>query len=229
MRNIFNALLKVIGIWMATVGVANVVNAASSIVNAMGMSLNYYLSLSGVYLIAAGVRFFLAWVLIFKTDWVADKARVPKDEIPCKPLERASLFPMGIQLAGVYFLFTAIPSMMYNFDRYFDHSMGRAISAGLPWAVQIGLAVLCILKADAIVKAIADKANVKWTKTIAIVFVVIGLLTVTLMSLLSTARKADRYFPPSYEDTIETRQDTDESDDEQKPIPYVIENDTIYL
>ena len=57
---------------------------------------------------------------------------------------------------------------------------GAAFIAGLPYIVQTCLAVLCIFKADAIVRFIADKTNAKWPKILAITLLALGAFIVVL-------------------------------------------------
>jgi len=190
--------MKIIGLWMVSLGIQYLWGSSGVIISAiqlrlmgeytsMQLSINRYLIWSGIYLLSAILCFVFAWLLIFKTDWIADKMRVSKDENPCTPLEKSTLFPMGIQLLGGYFLLTAVPSFLYAIASSYRIGFDKASAswegtiAGLPWMGQICLAVICIFKADAIVQFIANKANVKWIKIIVCVLV-------TLLALIAITR-----------------------------------------
>jgi len=111
---------------------------------------------------------------------------VPRDEDTYIPPEKSVLFPIGIQLSGLYFLLSAVPLMIWNVNMSLERLHSDAIlfetsfSAGLPYIVQICLAMMCIFKADAIVKFIADKANAKWPKILAFTLLAIGVLIIVL-------------------------------------------------
>jgi len=219
MRNVFNALTKLVGLWMFLMGIVHVLHALITTVftSSSSDSIGHCLLLGGIYLVAAGVYFSLAWLLINKTDWVADRAKVPWDESPCQPLESSALrpiLPMGIQLIGLYFLFTAIPQLTHAvldtssianllypgaYSTRTGNEVFGFIIACLPGGVQICLSLLCLFKADAIVKVItgttpecagtaeertdeaesvspAQTAIKKWGKIIVIVLSVIAFL-----------------------------------------------------
>jgi len=205
MRNVFNALVKIIGVWMVGRGIVNLISALISVIATAGihrlMGKGHPVLLSGIYLIGAGLSFFFAWVLIFKTDWVADKVRVPKDENPCQPLDRSALFPMGIQLVAGYFLFTATPVLIFNvisratsISNDGGNSAWGFVVSGLPWIMQICLAVVCIFKADAIAKFILDKANIHWTKMAALALLASGVLVILIRIVISAMVRNESLF-----------------------------------
>ena len=188
MRNVFSALMKVMGFWMGAMGFSCLVQMLNSINFAIEpppldypLSMIFYMRSVGMHLISVGFYFVVAWMLIFKTDWVADKVKVSKDEPLCESLGRSSLFSMGIQLLGIYTLVTAISSSILFITR--ESSLSGAFIAGLPWIVQICLSVICILKVDALVRFIADKTNAKWLKVLA--FVLLALLVFIVLARIA--------------------------------------------
>jgi len=194
MRNVFTALTKLIGLWIFTLGFPYIGYALGTIMNGWENYMpSHYIPLAGLYLVVTGVCFFFAWLLVFKTDWVADKVRVPRDEGAGIPVERSVLFPMGIQLLGLYFLFMVIPALIWNLTntpliaqifypdayRYREgNEIWKAIGDGLPQILQICLALVCLFKADAIVRVITgDRASIKkWAKIISIILAVVVFL-----------------------------------------------------
>jgi len=228
MRNVFNALMKIIGLWMVCLGILNLVTALSSILNLANASqyykVDYFILLCAIYLIAAGLRFVFAWVLIFKTDWVANRLKVSKDETLCQPLDRSILFPMGIQLLGLYFLLTAIPTLLHAVARHGEISVWSAIGFSLPWMAQACLSAICIFKADAIVKFITDKANVKWTKLVVITLLGIGFAILIFYALMTWARETQR--PSAYKSMSAPQQECNELDAWPEPTshPVVVED-----
>ena len=189
MRNVFNVAVKIIGVWMFVSGLRNVgwsvryAMESVAVDRMMGKSQN--LAVCGTFLVAAGLLFLFAWLLTFKTEWVADRLKVPKDENASVPLERATLFPMGIQFVGVYLLLTAIypfaNALIHNWSvsRFsFGNSAWGHVTSGLPWMAQIVLSVLCVFKADAIAKFIANRTNVSWIKITAFVLAGLGIIAI---------------------------------------------------
>ena len=183
MRNVFNTLAKIIGVWVVVLGVRNLSRVFSYIAEAEKINDiaggnfakgDMYIFLCAIQLISAGLFFILAWVLIFKTDWVANRLKVPKDENTCQPLERSALFPMGIQLLGLYVALEAIPFFMSALYSSFGIPIWKNIAYALPRMVQICLAMICVFKADVLAKFITEKATVQWLKIVAIVLLVFG-------------------------------------------------------
>ena len=194
MRNIFTALIKIIGIWIIYLGVKQlndaVFNAIKGIItNAWGIPstmMPQYKAWSGVYLLLSGVYFIFAWVLIFKTDWVADKVKVPKDENSCTPLDRFTLLPVGIQVLGIYFVLTVTYNLIYwLIEVDGQYSIRYCLFVGLPCIAQLCLAIMCTFKADAIVKFISDKVNISWTKMAALSLLAAGILVILIRILVS--------------------------------------------
>jgi len=199
MRNIFNALIKVIGIWMIYLGIEQLIKSVyhiltTIIANRMQIPpawMPKFEAWSYVYLMCSGLYFILAWVLIFKTDWVADKAKVPKDENQCTPLDRSALLPIGIQLVGFYFLLIAIPDLVYGLYDSSSEGIDRAYSiwhfvyVNFTCLVQICLAIMCVFKANAIVKFVSDKSNLSWTKMAALSLLASGILVILIRIIVS--------------------------------------------
>jgi len=187
MRNVFNVAVKIIGVWVFFSGLRNLSMAVISVVNAVAMDRvlggNTSALMCGLYLVFAGVLFCFAWLLVFRTEWVADKLKVLKDESAGVPLDRATLFPMGIQLVGLFLSLTAIPYFALALTRAkSDSLLGSSawyfIICGLPWMAQIVLSVLCVFKADAIAKFIANRTNVSWIKIAAFVLAGLGVVAI---------------------------------------------------
>jgi len=165
MRNIFNTLLKVIGLWQVMMMFYNLMIALVNTTNT-GIAIHSPDPrpwLGGLSL--ATVSFFFAWLFIFKTDWIADKVNIPKNEPPQQPLEKSTLLLTGTYLIGLYFLLSAIPRLSATITRIVP-LWGEGIShfwipsvmyEGIPSLVQIILSIICIRKADVIVKMMTEK------------------------------------------------------------------------
>jgi hypothetical protein len=186
MRNVFNALAKIIGLWNVSLGVLNLAGMVTTMTMAGG-AVGFLIC---IYVAAACVRFLVAWVLIFKTDWLADKLKVPRDEDPFKPLEKSALFTIGVQLLGLYFFFVAICDLtrafgeVYSITAWGGMPFSRDFFAhGLRGVVTMFLSVICMLKADGIVRIIASKEQVKWSKVVAITLLVAAVLSILGVAL----------------------------------------------
>jgi len=133
---------------------------------------------------------------MFRTDWVADKLKVPKAEDACKLPERSDLFPLGIQLVCVYFLMSQIAWTIYYIHNYlpnrnFEHQESPfllVVTAALPHLVPTCVIVLCLFKADAIATFITSKANAKWPKILAFTLLALGVLIAVVTWVLTANR-----------------------------------------
>jgi len=162
--------------------------------------------MGGINLTSAGLLLVFAWVLMFKTDWVADKLKVPKAEDTCKLPERSDLLPLGIQLVCLYLLMSDIVWITCRirdclFGRSIEHLESPfllAVVAALPNIISICFAVLCLFKADAIATFITSKANAKWPKILAFTLLALGMLiAVMTWSVTVSAPAAPSFSEPS--------------------------------
>ena len=203
MRNVFHVITKIIGVWLAAWSLLSWIRALFYIGESISLNpeSGLYISkgpmlIGGISLISAGLSILFARVLVFKTDWVADKLKVPKAEDICKLPERSDLLPLGIQLVCLYFLMSQITwmtdgisdSLAHRGIQHQESPFLLAVTLALPNLVPIILAVLCLFKADAIATFITNKANAKWPKILAFTLLALGLL-IAVVTWLVTANQ----------------------------------------
>jgi len=113
MRNIFCAVCKIVGLLLVYTSFSSISTALFFVGAVHGMAPGG--SIGGGFafgmLVYAIVSLGLAWTLILKTEWVADKLRVSSEsEAPFKV--DAGIFPTCVRGIGVYLVVTAVPLLI---------------------------------------------------------------------------------------------------------------------
>jgi len=104
----------------------------------------------------------MAWLLLARTEWVADKLRV-QDEKDVAELEGHPVLPVGVQLIGVYVTVYAIPSfartLLEPLRMYQDHFAWYPWSKIIIAAIQLGLGIFLMLWSNKVVELITRKKH----------------------------------------------------------------------
>ena len=64
-----------------------------------------------VPVVVAVVEFLFFWIMVFKTEWLADRLGLSDGEI-ILTVNKDVILNLGIQLVGLYVLITALPSLV---------------------------------------------------------------------------------------------------------------------
>ena len=105
----------------------------------------------------------LAWILLFKTEWLADVLRLPTDESTTVKPPATVLLHVGIQLIGVYAVAQAVPGLLRTLTML--HRTFDLTAQNYPWHLlaaplaQLVVGVLLAFKADAIVSFLHQRTN----------------------------------------------------------------------
>ena len=113
MRRLFLVLAKLVGLmqaywaFMDLVQIGNMVNAVLGSSPADASDASLYGSMVGVF-VSFPLSIGLAWLLLFRTEQVADFLRVGPDE-PVPAFRRDVLLNVGVKMIGLYLAAEAIP------------------------------------------------------------------------------------------------------------------------
>jgi len=121
------------------------------------------------------LTFGVAWLLLFRADWLADKLKLPDDE-PKAPLGAELLLSVGVRLIGIFFVLKSAPQLIGYIGRTISRahqiaSLSDQMGSGMLqralfdefWssivieAVKLTLALLLVLKTDVILNRIMRK------------------------------------------------------------------------
>ncbi|MFP4379851.1 MAG: hypothetical protein ACLFUS_05035 [Candidatus Sumerlaeia bacterium] len=172
MRNLFIVLAKLMGLVMLYWAILTAVTMAfglGSVYNSDPLERGFILS----GLIASCVNLILslgmALLLVFRTNWLADRVKVPGGDIPSMP-DVAVIMRIGVQLIGIYIIATGIPwltTSLINSNLLFRPFMerrtplvaGEVLSIILPAAVKVAIGFFLALKATPIINWINPDNN----------------------------------------------------------------------
>jgi hypothetical protein len=164
MRRLFLVFAKLLGLlqlWWALLGFAQVVAICVALPSPSGPPRSWHILATSVgILIYIAFAFGFAWVLLARTEWVADKLGI-KDETAVLELEKHSALPVGVQLLGVFFSVHAVSNLvrelLYCYDNWSWGVSWSFWSRAIAEAVQLGLGVVLMLASERVVAIIAKK------------------------------------------------------------------------
>lgn len=106
------------------------------------------------------LAFGFAWLLLVRTEWLADKLGV-QDATDVSDLERHPALSVGVQLLGIYFTVHVTPNLVrWILCCYNTWALGLMRDFWgeiIPDSVQLGLGVFLMLASDKVVAMIAKK------------------------------------------------------------------------
>jgi hypothetical protein len=117
MRNLFIVLAKVVGL-LQIATVINYLQFQIGYINYIVGSEDWLYSLRSQlvnmvgYSMCMGLVLGFAWVLLFRTNWIANRLGIPEGEELSGP-KQDSFLPIGIKLLGVYILVDAVPGFVW--------------------------------------------------------------------------------------------------------------------
>ena len=107
----------------------------------------------------ASLTFGIAWLLLFRTEWLADKLKIPKSESSSSPSPSVEiLLYSGTKLIGLYVVVQGIPLLVQGLFQIRHMPFGAYIWSTMSSPViRIIIGVLLVIKTRAIVKFIIEK------------------------------------------------------------------------
>ncbi|GAB6082208.1 hypothetical protein JCM30471_11220 [Desulfuromonas carbonis] len=180
MRSLFVCLAKLLGLlqvyWSLTylTSVSAALKAMTRIPGAQGQGSAMYAVGLVVFVVAS---FGLAWVLMFKTQWLADRLRIIEQGAPVG-LDAGATLRTGIALVGVFTSVEAIPELIKALSEWMTHayssnSLAHAMSRQMLWqtryselwtsvlptAIQFVLGIFLMLKSNTVAKWITRETE----------------------------------------------------------------------
>ncbi|NQT91574.1 MAG: hypothetical protein HQ559_02350 [Lentisphaerae bacterium] len=111
----------------------------------------------------AVLAFGMAWLLLARTEWLADKLKIPTDDhLPS--LSDDVLLRAGIKLIGVYVLATAVPALaravaeVATFSAWQSY-LGILMTRLVPAVFRVAIAILLAIRTDFVLRVISRGEN----------------------------------------------------------------------
>ncbi len=161
MRKLFLVFAKLLGLFQLYTVLVNVAPLAfmlGAFYHEDSATLAEILAGVSGYLVYLAVSLAIAWVLLAKTGWLADKAGV-RDETPVPDLDRVPALRVGITLLGIFVTVQGIPPLargLIQYSRLGTPFLRPAIwNHILPSGLQIALGLFLALKPAAVARLVA--------------------------------------------------------------------------
>lgn len=204
MRRLFIVLAKLFGVYQvyaALVGFMQVCLIFISIVGIReadrfaGGASQYFpaLAFALTYLLLA---LGMAWILLMRTDWLADKMDLKDDGIP-EGGQEGALLRTGVKLIGLYVTVSALPAIVRLFlgPTLFSSNPPRLDfwSQGVPLIIQLALGLFLAIWADRALDLLTQWRKADSRKVILVwVVILVGLLLAGIfVNSLRTGRNVD--------------------------------------
>jgi len=148
----------------------------------------------------------LAYLLMLKTDWFADKVGLAeKENSEPTATNRNDLFAIGLKLLGVYFGFIFSISLVKTIGTLVGILTSTHIKILLCmllpiffyYAAAFLIAVFLLLKTDAVIKILARAQNASWQKIVLATVITFFILSAIMMSAWSFPLMRPNLFAPS--------------------------------
>ncbi|MDO9513270.1 MAG: hypothetical protein Q7J59_01495 [Elusimicrobiota bacterium] len=154
MRKLFIVVAKFMGFWMfysAFWGFTHVGLYLDMLVSLSDNTNSILWSLAGMVLSMAS-SFILGWLLLIKTEWLADKLKISEgNDLPV--LNADSVLKTGIKLIGIHVAVFAIPKFVSSFYYYqFNFAFVAKLFA---FFVSMGLGIFLAVKTEKVIKVIS--------------------------------------------------------------------------
>ncbi len=156
MRKLFIVVAKLMGLWQLYSAIIITIQSSfylSSSIQLSTVDKEIFLTL-GLWVLNTAFVFILAWLLIVKTEWLADKFNInDRDDSPSFNAESA--LQIGIKLIGVYVAVLAMPQFMRRL-RYYSVSVDVTLFLCIgAFFLRLGLGFFLALKTEMIIKFIS--------------------------------------------------------------------------
>lgn len=143
------------------------------------------------------LAFGMAWLLLARTEWIADKLKIQSNE-PLPALSDDVVLQAGIKVVGVYILANAIPGLARSIAEVCAYGLWEGQLMGIwtkiiPSALKIALALLLAIRTDRVVNLLA-----KGEKTQGKQIIIGGLVLLALLMLLGRGLTIHPWLQPSY-------------------------------
>jgi hypothetical protein len=187
MRKIFIVLAKLIGLLQIYWGLAYAaaITLVFGQISPMAASAGgqFFIQLVGI-LVSGFLAFGMAWLLLARTEWLADRLGIEADEHPVV-LSEVVVLKTGMKLLGAYFLTRAVPAVVRSTLQASSVGLwgGHSLSIWttmVPSVLQVVLALLLLIRTSYVLRLVA-RGEVTSGKRI----VVGGVVLLALLFVLS--------------------------------------------
>ncbi len=176
MRALFIVVSKICGLWQAYTGLAYLVSvlpmlyvfnrepSPEGVVGAMQTSFHgSAVALSTISILAmAVVTFAIAWVFLFRTEWLADALKLPKSDVPAfTPPALETLLYAGAKLIGLFTVIQGIPPLaqgLFHSRPTMEFTPYMWSTLSVP-AIRIAIGVFVAIKTKTVVDFLLRKSG----------------------------------------------------------------------
>ena len=181
MRRIFITLAKLLGLLQFCWGVSFLASVVMLIGHIPGDGNGGQIVVQFVGVLLYGVMAFgMAWLLLARTEWLADRLRIKAGDAPIV-FSEAVVLQGGMKLVGLYFLTRAVPSLVRSVLQASSFGLWKGHSSSL-WttivstALQVVLALLLVIRTDWVNRVIARGEGTSGKRIFAGGVILLGLL-----------------------------------------------------
>jgi hypothetical protein len=154
---VFAKLLGLVQLYATTVAALQMFAMVAMVLRGAINPFTAAVSLGGLVLYT-GVALAIAWVLLKRTEWLADLVGI-RDDAPIEGLERVPALIVGIALIGVFVTVRALPNLVGTLiglrDQWAMAPLRLVAKQMVPHLVQLALGLFLALKPAAIARRIA--------------------------------------------------------------------------
>jgi hypothetical protein len=174
MRRLFIVLAKIAGLLQLYWTLANFLQVGYPLFHMFEQSVagvpnTYYIGMVLYFVLLFG----MSWVLIARTEWLADRLKIREDGEICK-IDAQSVLLVGVKLIGLYVLVSAIPRLANSLSQLtlplFDENEYRSnllhsLKYITPVLLQLALGFFLAFKPETVVKIISGKKKMPEAKS----------------------------------------------------------------
>jgi|GEM_PF-2360993 len=198
MRRLFIVLAKIFGLLQFYRALVNFVQIGAAIGTLLSNGRvrydgePYIAGLIGVvmyFVISLGV----AWILLMRTEWLANKLKV-KEEGDFGEIKEGAILRTGAKLIGLYVMAYAIPTFVRNVLDY--GAAGTGVfgiffwTKVIPATLQLALGIFLTIKTDVVLAFIAKAEQIQETRRV--FFAVLGFIALVIVLGLAIAKAQSR-------------------------------------
>ena len=217
MRRLFIVLAKIIGLLQVYWGLTYFFSIVIFI-RGMGRMTsngagNYSSQIIGIILYAV-LSFGMAWLLLFKAEWLADKLKIKSDdELPA--VSHDVLLNAGVKLIGLYILAGAIPSLsraIFEADTcgLWGGSSTVLLIQVIPAIIKVLLGFLFAIRTEFVLNLVSkgERAKTKRIVVGGVALLIVAFLFAHILSEYQQSRQIDGYGPWSGADSVVSKYET---------------------
>jgi hypothetical protein len=200
MRRLFIVLAKLIGLLQVYWGISYLISipVVYGQMAAMDSTSGFFVvNQVGGFLCYALAAFVMAWLLLARTDWVADKLGIQEDDqLPAVSDE--AILKAGVKLVGLYVLVHAVPSLVKSVSDGSSFARGGSwiisrLSFIIPPVFRILLSLLLLVRTERVLSLIARGERTEGKRILSGVLALLALLILIVLATSAFRGDVTRY------------------------------------